>query len=254
MYDGNGDVLPVAEYIPGLSEVDIAANPDSIYYVHMDHLGSTWFKTPGTTGMMTSRKSRAIRSAFGELVKLKSGPVTRYGYAGAWGYQEHDMDTNGEPDNVLNAGAAENFPYLHVGYRYYDPATGRFLQRDPIGLNGGLNVYAYVKSSPLRTIDPSGLMGRTFIGDPMPGQNFPRPPSERTRIPYGGKAPTPKVPWWKPSFRFTPLVCAKIAGAAAAGYVAGTLINHSPRVVGGKKISDYIGDWAAKTCTRCFLW
>ena len=40
--------------------------------------------------MMVQRRSRAIRSAFGELVDLKTGPVTRYGYAGAWGCQEHD--------------------------------------------------------------------------------------------------------------------------------------------------------------------
>jgi uncharacterized protein RhaS with RHS repeats len=43
-----------------------------------------------------------------------------------------------------------------VGWRYYDPASGRFLQRDPIGIRGGLNVYEYVDSNPLTSIDPSG--------------------------------------------------------------------------------------------------
>ena len=48
-------------------------------------------------------------------------------------------------------------------YRYvrYDPlhdhAIGRFLQRDPIGIRGGLNVYAYVRNSPVAYIDSSGL-------------------------------------------------------------------------------------------------
>jgi len=78
-YDVNGNVVATAEFLPGISEVDIAANPDKVYYVQTDHLGSTWFKTPSPTGMMVRRDSRAIRSAFGELVELKTGPVTRYG-------------------------------------------------------------------------------------------------------------------------------------------------------------------------------
>jgi RHS repeat-associated protein len=41
--------------------------------------------------------------------------------------------------------------------RYYDPVLKRFISEDPIGLNGGLNVYRYVRNSPLRFIDPLGL-------------------------------------------------------------------------------------------------
>jgi hypothetical protein len=45
---------------------------------------------------------------------------------------------------------------LHVGARYYDPTIGRFLQRDPIGISGGLNVYAYANNCPNRTVDVTG--------------------------------------------------------------------------------------------------
>lgn len=37
-----------------------------------------------------------------------------------------------------------------------DPGLKRFISSDPIGMNGGLNIYAYVLNSPIRYIDPYG--------------------------------------------------------------------------------------------------
>jgi RHS repeat-associated protein len=51
---------------------------------------------------------------------------------------------------------------VYYGYRYYDPGTGRWLNRDPMGEAGGLNLYQYVYNSPLNYVDPDGLWGIQF--------------------------------------------------------------------------------------------
>jgi len=52
-------------------------------------------------------------------------------------------------------GHAEVFYY---GFRYYDPVTGRWPSRDPIGERGGLNLYAMVGNRPVNNIDILGLI------------------------------------------------------------------------------------------------
>jgi YD repeat-containing protein len=154
-----GGQTELKRYNPGASETDIASGETA--YLHSDHLASTWFATDDPASGPITVSRRAVRTAFGEIVYVESPVESRYGYAGGWGYETHDIDSNGAgngtPDNTLNAPAAVGFPFMHVGARYYDPGTGRFLQRDPIGIAGGLNVYAYVGNSPLYGIDPSGL-------------------------------------------------------------------------------------------------
>lgn len=73
---------------------------------------------------------------------------------------------------VIPAEAGIQNPYMFTGRRFdsesgiyyyrarqYDPTIGRFLQRDPIGLAGGLNLYAYVENNPINMFDPFGLRG-----------------------------------------------------------------------------------------------
>ncbi len=56
------------------------------------------------------------------------------------------------------------------GARYYDQQVGRYVESDPIGLHGGLNLYAYVSNSPTDGVDPLGTLrqGSGFSGPSDP--------------------------------------------------------------------------------------
>jgi RHS repeat-associated protein len=52
---------------------------------------------------------------------------------------------------------ADESGLIYMRNRYYDPATGRFTQEDPIGLAGGLNLYGFANGDPVNFGDPFGL-------------------------------------------------------------------------------------------------
>jgi RHS repeat-associated protein len=67
---------------------------------------------------------------------------------------------------------------LYYGYRYYDPITGRWNTRDPIGERGGQNVVAFVINEPITKCDYLGLV-QPPGGGPYPFfPPYPKPPPE----------------------------------------------------------------------------
>jgi RHS repeat-associated protein len=161
-------VTNVRSFELGIAKVDpwTATGPGATSYYHGDLIGTTRLMSDSSgTGV-----SPVTYTAFGERI---DGTNPRYGYAGAWGYQAHDLP--GNPHNAI--------PYLHVGARYYDPGSGRFLQRDPIGIDGGLNVYEYVRSSPTQWIDSDGAE-RHKLRDPKTGRFIPK---KGPRLPRAGR-------------------------------------------------------------------
>jgi RHS repeat-associated protein len=88
--------------------------------------------------------------------------ITNGSQAVVW-FWDHDPFGNGAPSGGFSyqlrfpgqfSDAATGLYYN--GFRDYDPATGRYIESDPIGLAGGVNTYAYVGGSPISRTDKSG--------------------------------------------------------------------------------------------------
>lgn len=58
-----------------------------------------------------------------------------------------------------SAGPRTTCGLYYYGYRYYDPVTGRWPSRDPIGEKGGLNLYGFVENKSTSNLDVLGQIG-----------------------------------------------------------------------------------------------
>jgi RHS repeat-associated protein len=137
-FDSSGTRTKRYSYLAGYAPAQLE-DANGVYYVHADQLGTPRLVSGGSGQIVW----RLRLEAFG-----KATP-------------EQDSDGNG-----VNVTLNIRFPgqyfdaetELHYNYfRDYDPATGRYVQSDPIGLGGGLNTYGYVRANPLLRIDPLGL-------------------------------------------------------------------------------------------------
>jgi RHS repeat-associated protein len=87
----------------------------------------------------------------------------------------YDYDPYGRSTTVLGTTPTDfNFTGLYrhsksnlnlAVYRAYDPDLGRWLSRDPIGEEGGINLYGYVGGNPINTVDLLGLYYRAYSAD-----------------------------------------------------------------------------------------
>ena len=82
-----------------------------------------------------------------------------------WGLLTSGSDTGGfnGRDRMRWKGALWAGPEAELYFmrnRWYEPATGRFLSEDPIGLAGGMNLFAYSHSDPVGGRDPLGLQAQ----------------------------------------------------------------------------------------------
>ncbi|MBS1786235.1 MAG: RHS repeat-associated core domain-containing protein, partial [Acidobacteria bacterium] len=93
------------------------------YYFLQDHLGSTSALT-NSSGTLIGQPVQY--EAFGASA---GSSLTPYGYTGR------------EVDSLTGL--------MHYRSRWYDPQQGRFMSEDPIGFEGGLNLYGYAGNNPM---------------------------------------------------------------------------------------------------------
>jgi len=87
----------------------------------------------------------------GRASGLVSGSPDGYAWNGVWGYR-YEAGTGG---------------LVKVGVRWYDPAIGRFLQKDPwlgsVAYPLTLNAYGYCVNDPIQMTDPSGKLPALLV-------------------------------------------------------------------------------------------
>lgn len=102
------------------------------YYIEPDHLGTAQVVTNGSGAVAW----KASYDPFGAATLTTSTITFNLRLPGQYFDAESGFHYNGS--------------------RYYDPQTGRYLQADPLGLQGGLNPYTYVNGNPITYVDPDG--------------------------------------------------------------------------------------------------
>jgi RHS repeat-associated protein len=116
-------------------------------YYQFDALGDTraLFSSSG------ANLGRYAWNAWGTAF-FASGPTLDYGWKGRFG-------------NYYDFGSG----LVHIGERYYCPNLARFITRDPAGLDGGINPYAYCGGDPVDMVDVDGQYWHIIIGAAVGG-------------------------------------------------------------------------------------
>ncbi|MHB8173923.1 MAG: RHS repeat domain-containing protein, partial [Nitrospirota bacterium] len=132
-YDDAGNMK--ARYTHNLAIDDPLAmqRGGSVYYYHKDALGSITALTD-VNGQVAQTYEY---DSFGNITNQTGNIENPFTYTG----REYDAETG----------------LYYYRARYYDARAGRFINEDPIGFWGGINLYGYVVNRPLNYIDPFGL-------------------------------------------------------------------------------------------------
>ncbi len=124
----------VVRYLLGLRPSGFMANGQVRVY-HADRLGSVRWVTDGSQNILVSY----VYEGFGKIVGQNGGGGGPYQFCGLWGYR-NDQDAG----------------LMHVGARYYEVETGRFIQLDRLGTDLNHSDYTYCSNQPTLKVDPSG--------------------------------------------------------------------------------------------------
>jgi RHS repeat-associated protein len=134
-------LIPAAEFdssgnlVSRFEGTDYLVQGTTTYRIVKDHLGSPRMIVNATSGVVAQRLDY---DEWGNVTVSGTQPTgwQPFGFAGGI----YDPDTG----------------LVRFGARDYDSTTARWMDKDPLGLGGGLNTSAYLLGDPVNAIDPSG--------------------------------------------------------------------------------------------------
>jgi RHS repeat-associated protein len=143
-YNSGGNLA--ARYDHGLGLVARVDNGGNAAFYSFDALGNTRQIT-GTGGTILNAYDY---DAFGAATSESESVSNVFRFVGRFG--------------VADEGTGLHF----MRKRFYDSSLGRFCSKDPIGINGGIDLYSYAANNPVNNSDPHG----TDLGDDLLGHEF----------------------------------------------------------------------------------
>jgi RHS repeat-associated protein len=141
LLDGSGAVK--ARFVYGLhvNVPEYMTTSAGTFRILTDHLGSARLVVNTSSGAVVQRMDYG---EWGQVLADSAPGFQPFGFAGGL----YDRDTG----------------LVRFGARDYDPGIGRWVNRDPILLAGGLSLYVYVENDPLNFEDPTGRFVGAIVG------------------------------------------------------------------------------------------
>ncbi|MBG2895116.1 type IV secretion protein Rhs [Proteus sp. G4380] len=162
-----------------VSEHSSAAPHTTVYHAYNDQSYTPLARIECTDNPLNPQRAiyytHSSLSGLPEALTNSEGEIVWQGQYSAWGHlqrQTRPTSTFNREQNLRFQGQYfDKETGLHYNtFRYYAPDLGRFTQQDPIGLAGGINLYAYAPD-PLTWVDPLGLSCRNNYLGRTPGKN-----------------------------------------------------------------------------------
>jgi len=168
-YDGFGHVVKIVETISGATTStkqfvwseqqmrearDVSGNPTaqyfsggqtsgaSNYFYDLNHRGDV----VGVTNSSGTPVSSISYDVYGRQAILAGISISDFGFTGLYWHQRSGLNV--------------------AVYRAYSANLGRWVNRDPVGERGGINLFQYVGGEPVSNLDRNGLNSRSIITSP----------------------------------------------------------------------------------------
>ena len=153
----NGAVVQGWIYKDGLAPVAETAggtNIVSLFVYGTSPFSPDYMVRDGTTYRFIRDFADSVRL----VVNVATGDIAlRLDYDAFGNVSQQDTNPGFQPFGFKSGLYDPDTGLVHFGARWYDPETGRWISKDPILLEGGLNLYVFCGNDPVNFSDPSGL-------------------------------------------------------------------------------------------------